>query len=208
MAGTKIKICGLGRMQDIEYANALMPDYTGFILAEGYRRSITIKDAGKLAERLDSRIKRVGVFVNQPEETVAEYANRGIIQCIQLHGDEDNSYIGRLRQRTGKGCVIIKAARIRDAGDIKRASAYKCDYLLLDAWSGVQAGGNGISFDWKLVKNINKPFFLAGGISAANAREAVEITKPYALDVSSSIETDGFKDFNKMKEFIDIVRSL
>ncbi|MCI9078115.1 MAG: phosphoribosylanthranilate isomerase [Lachnospiraceae bacterium] len=208
MAKTKIKICGLRRMQDIEYANMLMPDYIGFILAEGFARSITAEDAVEFSGKLDSRIKRVGVFVNQPEEMAAEYVKRGIVQYIQLHGSEDNTYICRLRQKAGKGCNIIKAAKIKDAGDIEEAMAYKCDYLLLDAGSGVQAGGNGITFDWKLVKNINKPFFLAGGICAGNAREAVEITRPYAVDASSSMETDGFKDFNKMKEFIDVVRSL
>lgn len=208
MPGIKIKICGLRRMQDIEYANMLMPDYTGFILAEGYRRSITMEDARKFAEMLDKGIIRTGVFLNQPEHLVAEYVNSGIIQCIQLHGDEDNVYIGRLQKHIGSRCNIIKAVRIRDESDILRALEYECDYLLLDAGSGVQAGGNGIAFDWKLVKGINKPFFLAGGISAENAKDAVEITRPYALDASSSMETDGYKDFNKMKKFVDTVRSL
>ena len=189
MPGIKVKICGLRRMQDIEYANILKPDYTGFILAEGYRRSITMEDARRFAERLDKGIIRTGVF-------------------LQLHGDEDNAYIERLRGHIGNGCNIIKAVRIRDERDILTALEYKCDYLLLDAGSGVQAGGNGVAFDWKLVKNINKPFFLAGGISADNAREAAEVTRPYALDASSSMETDGCKDFNKMKKFIDVVRSL
>lgn len=208
MPGIKVKICGLRRMQDIEYANMLMPDYIGFILAEGYKRSITMEDARKFAARLDGRIIRTGVFLNQPEHVPAEYVHSGIIQCVQLHGDEDNAYIGRLRQHIGNECVIIKAARIRDKGDILRALEYKSDYLLLDAGSGMQAGGNGVAFDWKLVKNINRPFFLAGGISADNARDAAEITRPYALDASSSIETDGYKDFNKMKKFIGTVRSL
>jgi len=208
MAGTKIKICGLRRSQDIEYANMLMPDYIGFILAEGFMRSITAEDAEEFAGKLDSRIKRVGVFAGQPEETVAEYVNSGIIQYVQLHGGEDNAYICRLRQLTRKGCNIIKAIRVKDAEDIEEALVYKSDYLLLDAYSGVQAGGNGITFDWTLVKNIDKPFFLAGGISAGNARKAVEIAKPYAVDASSSMETDGFKDFNKLKQFVDAVRSL
>ncbi len=208
MPAVKIKICGLRRMHDIEYANMLMPDYIGFILAEGFMRSITAEDAAEFAERLDSGIKRTGVFVNQPEEIVAGFVNNGIIQCVQLHGNEDNAYISRLRQITSNGCDIIKAARIRDCRDIATAAGYKCDYLLLDAGTGAQAGGNGMEFDWSLVKNINKPFFLAGGISASNARRAIEITHPYALDASSGMETDGYKDFGKMKEFIDTVRTL
>lgn len=208
MPAVKIKICGLRRMQDIEYANMLMPDYIGFILAEGFMRSITAEEAGKFAERLDSGIIRTGVFVNQPEEVVAWFVNNGIIQCVQLHGNEDNAYTSRLGQITSNRCNIIKAARIRNSRDIARAAGYKCDYLLLDAGTGEQAGGNGTEFDWNLVKDINKPFFLAGGIFAANARKAIEITHPYALDASSGMETGGYKDFGKMKEFIDTVRSL
>ena len=208
MPGTKIKICGLRRTKDIEYANMLMPDYTGFILAEGFKRSITRKQAESFAARLDSGIKRAGVFVNQLEDVVAGYVNSGIIQYVQLHGDEDNNYIGRLGKYIHREYSIIKAVKVRCAEDIRMAAGYNCDYLLLDAYSPQQAGGNGMVFDWTLVKNINKPFFLAGGISASNVKKAVELVKPYAVDASSSMETDGFKDFNKMKEFVDIIRKM
>ena len=208
MPGIKIKICGLRRIEDIEYANMLMPDYTGFSLAEGFRRSITRKQAENFAARLDSKIKRAGVFVNQPEHVVADYVNSGIIQYVQLHGDEDNNYIYKLGKCIHKEYKVIKTVKARCAKNIEMAAGYKCDYLLCDAYSPGQAGGSGVAFDWTLVKNINKPFFLAGGISASNVKEAVELVKPYAVDASSSMETDGFKDFNKMKEFVGVIRKM
>ncbi len=208
MPGTKIKICGLRRTKDIGYVNVLLPDYVGFILAGGFTRSIERKQAEEFAEKIDSRIKRVGVFVNQPASVVAEYINSGIIQYAQLHGDEDNLYIDKLMEYIKTGYGIIKAVRVRNANDVKMASGYNCNYLLLDAYSGTQAGGTGITFDWNLVKNIKKPFFLAGGISAGNVEAAIKTAAPYAVDASSSMETSGYKDFNKMKEFVDAVRRL
>ncbi len=208
MPGTKIKICGLRRTKDIGYVNVLLPDYVGFILAGGFTRSIERKQAEEFAEKIDSRIKRVGVFVNQPASVVAEYINSGIIQYAQLHGDEDNLYIDKLMEYIKTGYGIIKAVRVRNANDVKMASGYNCNYLLLDAYSGTQAGGTGITFDWNLVKNIKKPFFLAGGISAGNVEAAIKTAAPYAVDASSSMETTGYKDFNKMKEFVDAVRRL
>lgn len=208
MPGTKIKICGLRRTEDIGYVNVLLPDYVGFILAGGFTRSIERKQAEEFAENIDSRIKRVGVFVNQPASVVAEYINSGIIQYAQLHGDEDNLYIDKLMEYIKTGYGIIKAVRVRNANDVKMASGYNCNYLLLDAYSGTQAGGTGITFDWNLVKNIKKPFFLAGGISAGNVEAAIKTAAPYAVDASSSMEKSGYKDFDKMKEFVDAVRRL
>lgn len=135
MQCVKIKICGLRRMEDIEYANMLLPDYIGFILADGFARQITKKQAAEFAAALDSRVKRVGVFVNQPKETIAEYINDGIIQYAQLHGDEDNAYISSLKSCIKNEYGIIKAVKVRSAADIERAAEYKCDYLLLDAYS-------------------------------------------------------------------------
>lgn len=206
MQCVKIKICGLRRMEDIEYANMLLPDYIGFILADGFARQITKKQAAEFAAALDSRVKRVGVFVNQPKETIAEYINDGIIQYAQLHGDEDNAYISSLKSCIKNEYGIIKAVKVRSAADIERAAEYKCDYLLLDAYSEKCAGGNGITFDWTLIKNITKPFFLAGGISSFNVKNAINIVNPYAVDASSSMETEGYKDYNKMKAFVDAVR--
>lgn len=208
MPDTKIKICGLRRIEDIGYVNILLPDYVGFILADGFTRQIKRRQAEEFAKKLDNRIKRVGVFVNQPASVVAEYINSGIIQYVQLHGDEDNVYINKLMECIKTECGIIKAVRVREAADIKRAAEYNCSYLLLDAYSGRQAGGTGITFDWTLVKNIKKPFFLAGGISAGNVEEAVKTASPYAVDASSSMETEGYKDFNKMKEFTEAARRL
>ena len=204
--GIKIKICGLRRLKDIEYANILMPDYAGFILAEGFKRSITKEQAEEFASKLDGSIKRTGVFVNQPQDIVADYVNSGIIQYVQLHGDEDNNYIKTLARCIKKEYGIIKALRIKSKEDIKNAQVYNCDYLLFDTYTDGMAGGSGRAFDWTLVKNINKPFFLAGGLSASNVKEALKITMPYAVDASSSMETDGYKDFKKMEEFVKTVR--
>lgn len=201
----KIKICGIRRMEDVEYANKLLPDYIGFILADGFSRQITKKQATEFAQRLDKKIKRVGVFVNQPVETVAEYINDGIIQYAQLHGDEDNEYINMLKSCTNKECGIIKAIRVKNESDIKRVAEYSCDYLLLDAYSEKQAGGSGKTFDWTLIKDIKKPFFLAGGLSSSNVRNAIKMAKPFAVDASSSMEIDGYKDYDKMKAFINTV---
>lgn len=204
--GIKIKICGLRRLKDIEYINIVMPDYAGFILAEGFKRSITKEQAEKFVSKLDRRIKRTGVFVNQPGDIVADYVNSGIIQYVQLHGDEDNNYIQMLGKYIKKECAIIKAVRVKSKEDIENAQKYNCDYLLFDTYTDSGAGGSGMAFNWTLVKNIKQPFFLAGGLSASNVKEAVEITMPYAVDVSSSVETDGCKDLEKMQEFVKAVR--
>lgn len=202
----KIKICGLRRFKDIEYINIVKPDYAGFILAEGFKRSITKEQAAEFALKLDNRIKRTGVFVNQPLDIVADYVNSGIIQYVQLHGDEDNNYIKMLGKYIKREYRLIKAVRVKNKEDIENAQHYNCDYLLFDTYTDSMAGGSGMAFDWTLVKNINKPFFLAGGLSYSNVKEAVEIAMPYAVDASSSMETDGYKDFKKIEKFVKAVR--
>ncbi len=217
---TKIKICGLQRPEDVEYVNQWKPDYIGFILADGFRRRITPEQARILAEKLHPDILRVGVFVNQPVEFVSEMLDRGIIQIAQLHGDEDESFIHALRERCKQGASgenphlpgtrrveIIKAVKVRTAEDIESAKGYSSDYLLLDAWSAKGAGGNGETFDWSLIQNINKPYFLAGGLAPENVMEAVERLHPFGVDASSSLETDGFKDAEKIRRFIAVIRN-
>lgn len=207
---TKVKVCGLRRLEDADYVNRWKPDYIGFILADGFRRRISPEQAQQLAERLHPEIRRVGVFVNQSVAFVFEMLDRGIIQIAQLHGEEDAAFISALQERCGqKNCQaeIIKAVKVRTAEDIEYAKQYSCDYLLLDAWSVKGAGGNGETFDWSLIQDVGRPYFLAGGLGPENVKEAVGRFHPYAVDASSSLETDGYKDAEKIEKFITAVRN-
>lgn len=195
----KVKFCGLSRICDIEGANALKPEYIGFVFAPQSRRCILPEKALKLKSLLSPGIKAVGVFVNQQPEFAAELLNSNIIDIAQLHGNEEDDYIKQLRRLTHK--PIIQAFRIAGAEEVIKAQSSIADCILLDA-----GAGTGTSFDWKLVQNIKRPYFLAGGLNAQNALTALSILKPYALDVSSGIETNGLKDTRKMAEFIHAVR--
>lgn len=205
MSETKIKICGLTRMQDIEYVNEALPDYIGFVFAKS-RRQISPEAAAQLKSALDSRIKAVGVFVNESIELIVNISSHGIIDIIQLHGDENDEYIRVLRQKTS--VPIIKAIRVKDADSLKAAEQLSSDFLLLDAYSDKEFGGTGKTFDWEFTKSINKPFFLAGGISLENTKTAIENAEPYCLDVSSGVEIDGLKDRNKIIQLVNLVRSV
>ncbi len=193
----KIKICGLRRDTDIEYANILIPDYIGYVFAKKSRRYISPEQAAELTEMLDSRIIPVGVFVDSPVDDVINLAESGIIKIAQLHGSENEEYISQLRK---KNITVIKAFIVKSENDIELANNSTADYVLLDAGMG-----EGKAFDYRLLKNTARPYFLAGGLSPENADKAAMLN-PYAVDVSSGIETDGFKDFDKMKEFIDSIR--
>ena len=196
---TKIKLCGLFRPCDIGAANELKPDYIGFVFAPKSKRYVTPEKAMELKQMLLPEIQSVGVFVNEKPETVVKLLQDGTIDIAQLHGAEDEEYIIQLRQLTDK--PIIKAFRIETASDIEKALQSTADYLLLDS-----GAGTGTVFDWKLIQNIKRPYFLAGGLDADNAAEAVNTLRPYALDVSSGIETSGLKDKSKMAAFVSAVR--
>lgn len=198
---TKVKICGLKSEDDISYANELKPDYIGFVFLQGRKRYVSPSHAAHLRELLDPSIPAVGVFVNEPLEYVISLAESGTIQMIQLHGQEDKSYLQKLRESCS--LPVIKAFIIRTKEDMESALLYPSDYLLLD--NGL---GTGEAFDWSLIEKINRPFFLAGGLNPKNAASAIEQAHPYALDVSSGVETDGNKDYEKMKSFIHTVRTI
>ncbi len=198
---TRIKLCGMARMADIEAVNELLPEYIGFIFVPGRRRNIAPELAAELKRRLLPGIQAVGVFINEEPERVAQLLREGLIDIAQLHGTEDENYIRRLRILTKK--PLIKAFRIDTEEDIRRAEASTADYVLLD--SGI--GGTGKVFDWTLLQQMKRPYFLAGGLTVENVRPAVERLRPYAVDVSSGIETDGLKDQMKMREFVRQVRN-
>ena len=224
MCETGIKICGMRRKEDIEAANACRPDYIGFILSPGFRRSVTPEEAEQLARRLAPGILKVGVFVNESVEKVVEAA--GFLDRSQLHGSEDNAYIRDLRGRMAtsdpRGLLeatndprgrmtkpVIQAFRIRSADDLKRAMESEADYLLLD-----NGTGTGEAFDWSLIRDAEalkrgaaaKPWILAGGLGPDNVAEAVRRFRPYAVDLSSGAETDGWKDPEKMVRCVQAVR--
>ena len=196
---TKIKLCGMRRPADIEVVNELNPDYIGFIFASKSKRYVDPDTAKELKSLLSPSIKAVGVFVNEEIENVAKLLNENVIDMAQLHGDEDEAYIAELRKLSDK--PIIKALKITSEEDIKRADAISADFVLLDS-----GAGSGMVFNWGLIKGIKRPYFLAGGLNPENVEEAVNTLNPYAVDVSSGIETDGFKDRNKMTAFVSNVR--
>lgn len=196
---TKIKLCGLSRSCDIEAANELLPEYIGFVFAPQSKRYLTPEKAANLKRLLNPNIQTVGVFVNENPENIAYLLNNGTIDVAQLHGNEDETYINQLRQLTEQ--PIIKAFRIESANDMEAADRCTADYVLLDS-----GAGTGTVFDWKLIQSIKRPYFLAGGLGVDNVTKAVKLLHPFAVDVSSGIETNGVKDPTKMAEFIAAVR--
>lgn len=197
---TKIKLCGLSRPCDIEWANELRPDYIGFVFAEKSSRWVSPQRAAELKALLNPTIRAVGVFVREPVESAAALLQSGIIDIAQLHGGESEEYIAALRALTDK--PIFKAFSVVGPKDVQRANASSADLVLLDSGSG----GTGTVFDWRLLQGITRPYFLAGGLDAGNVGEAISRLRPYGVDVSSGIETDGRKDWNKMAEFTTNVR--
>ena len=202
----KVKICGIKNLQDVQAVNKHKPDFAGFVFYPLSKRYVSLIVARRLKAALNRHIKTVGVFVNAPVEEIAAAAEMGIIDLVQLHGDEGNAYIAELK----KICrlPIIKAVRVQDENDIKRADYYNCDYLLFDTYSQSAYGGTGRQFNTQLLKGvkIHKPYFIAGGLNAENVRHAIKGLKPFAADVSGGVETDGGKDAAKIKAFIKQVK--
>ena len=196
---TKIKLCGLSRIEDIEAANTLKPDFIGFVFAAKSKRRVSHLKAAELKSKLNPGTKAVGVFLDDYLDTVGALMNLGIVDMVQLHGSEDEEYIAKLRAITDK--PIIKAFIINNENDVRRAEESSADHILRDGGKG-----DGRAFNWKLLEEIKRPFFLAGGLNADNAEAAVADLHPFAVDVSTGIETDGVKDKEKMTAFVAAVR--
>lgn len=238
----RIKICGLQRPEDIRIVNEVLPEYAGFILAEGRKRTVTPEKMAELAAGLDRRILRVAVFLDQDPEWICSLAEQGLMDVIQLHGSESVDVIRMIRARTGK--KVIKALRVdipaktrttagsmaetagglaKTAGSLtketdgaagnaaaqrqsedlaRRAEICPADLILLDHG----AGGSGEAFDWLLAGRVRRDFMLAGGLTPENVREAIDMAKPVAVDVSSGVETDHVKDAVKVRLFVKAVR--
>ena len=201
---TKIKVCGLKRFEDIQSVNLAKPDFCGFIVEfPRSSRCVSRELLAELTAQLDPEITPVGVFVNPPVELPAELAASGAIRAIQLHGQEDEDYIRRLRKLIGGDIPVIQAFSVQTAEDLQRAAESSADYVLLDQGSG----GTGKTFDWSLAEGFARPFILAGGLTTDNLAEAIERLSPWAVDLSSSLEIGGFKDRDKIIEAVNIVRS-
>ena len=209
----KLKICGMRRAEDIEMANSYKPDYIGFVFAESPRK-VSYEQAKELSDLLSEDIVPVGVFVNEHMKLIVDLFKDGIIEMAQLHGDEDEKYIRNLKDKsieeTGKQIPVINAIEIKEGADYDdellkwRDSA--SDYFILDSGKG-----SGKTFDWSLIDKESEFFknsiFLAGGLNSENLALAIGEFNPFAVDLSSSVETDGFKDEKKIKKIIEIMEN-
>lgn len=199
---TRIKLCGLSRPQDVEAANRLCPQYIGFVFAPKSKRYVSPQRARELKRLLTPGIQAVGVFVNEAPEHIAQLLAKGIIDAAQLHGGESPEYVASLRQLTQ--APLFQAFSIAGPEDIQAAQESKADWVLLDSGPG----GTGSAFDWALLEEIRRPYFLAGGLTPQNVAQAVASLHPYGVDVSSGIETLEKKDSEKMTAFVHAVRSI
>ena len=196
----KIKICGIKRLEDVEMVNRYKPDYIGFVFADS-KRKVSHDLAKELRNNLDSDIIPVGVFVDSPQDEILKLFDDGIIEIAQLHGSESEQYILDLKKKTNGELKIINAIEMTQEIDLLEYNDSNSDYLLLDSGKG-----SGKTFDWSLIrKDIKKEFFLAGGLNSENVTQAINEFNPYAIDLSSSLETDGFKDENKIKEIMEVI---
>lgn len=197
----KIKICGIRRLEDIEMVNRYKPDYIGFVFADS-KRKVSHDFAKILKDNLDSDIVSVGVFVDSDEEEILELFDAGVIEIAQLHGSESEQYILDLKEKTNNELKIINAIEMTNEIDLLDYNDSNSDYLLLDSGKG-----SGKTFDWSLIrKDLEKEFFLAGGLNSENVIKAIDQFNPYAVDLSSSLETNGFKDENKVKRIMEVIR--
>lgn len=194
----KLKICGIRRPEDIEILNRHTPDYIGFVFAES-KRKVDFETARKLRSLMTVDIPVVGVFVNAEIGDILNLYGEKIIDIAQLHGDEGNDYINQLKKEA-PDLELIKAVEINEDSDLDYYENLDVEYLLLDSGKG-----SGKTFNWDLInKNIDKDFFLAGGLNSDNINLAIEEFHPYAIDLSSGVETEGFKDEIKIKEVMEL----
>ena len=196
----KIKICGLKRLEDIKIVNKYKPDFVGFVFADS-KRKVTPDLARQTKQNLDDSIQSVGVFVDAAIDEILEIHKLGIIDMAQLHGSESEDYIEKLKKKSNNQLKIINAIQMDDEKDLLEYDNSIADYLLLDSGKG-----SGKTFDWRLIrKDLKKEFFLAGGLNYQNISQAINEFDPYAIDLSSSVETNGYKDELKIKEVMEAI---
>ena len=194
----KIKICGLKRLEDVEIVNKYKPDFVGFVFADS-KRKVTPDLARQMKQNLDDSIQSVGVFVDAAIDEILEIHKRGIIDMAQLHGSESDEYIEELKKKSNCQLKIINAIEMDDEKDLLEYDNSTADYLLFDSGKG-----SGKTFDWRLIRqDLKKEFFLAGGLNYQNISQAINEFDPYAIDLSSSVETNGYKDELKIKKVME-----
>ena len=210
----KIKMCGISKVETIPAIIDAKPDYMGLVFAPS-KRQVTVEQAKTLVEELHKQyavrynsetIKTVGVFVNETVENLLKIAEEVKLDVIQLHGDEDESFIQILKEQSN--VEVWKAVQVRSAADAEKWIDSSADMLLLDAYHKDERGGTGEVFDWSSLDEFERPFMLAGGIDSTNVARAIRTVRPYGIDISSGIETNGVKDDEKMKAFTNIVRTI
>jgi phosphoribosylanthranilate isomerase len=200
----KIKICGITNVEDALFAHSLGVDMLGFVFAKS-KRKLTPEAASKIIGEVPHSTVIVGVFVNEKEERVREVLELCGLDVLQFHGNEPPSYILKFRERT------IKSFRIKDKNSLKDIPKYKADIYLLDTYSPKEYGGTGEVFNWDLAVEAKKfgPIMLAGGLNPDNVEEAVKKVRPFAVDVSSGVESrPRKKDKKKLEEFVRRVRGM
>lgn len=198
----RIKICGMRTGADIDAVNAVRPDFAGFIFDPTRRRYIDPEKARELMDHLDPFTEPVGVFVNAKEEDIDSVIEKARLRTVQLHGQESNAYMDALRKRHPY-IKIIKAYEIRTKENLEEAEKSHADLVLLDHGKG----GTGEAFDWSLLQDAARPFILAGGLTPDNVAEAIRAIHPAGIDASSSLETDGHKDPEKIRRFVEAARA-
>ena len=217
----KVKMCGISKVETIPAVVEAKPDYMGLVFASS-KRQVTVDQAKTLVEELhkqytkrynngaeqsnDDEIKTVGVFVNETLDNLVSIATEANLDVVQLHGDEDEAFIQSLKGRTN--VEIWKAVQIRSSTDAEAWIDSSADMLLFDAYHKDERGGTGEVFDWSCLDEFERPFMLAGGIDSTNVARAIRTVRPYGIDISSGIETDGVKDDEKIKAFTNIVRTI
>jgi phosphoribosylanthranilate isomerase len=204
---TKVKICGVTRLSDAELAASLGAWAIGVLFHRESPRFCEAEAAAEIGVALKRRLEVVGVFVNAPLDELVGLAESSSLTMVQLHGDEGPSYCQEAGRRTG--LKVIKAARVRDAASVRALSAYGTDYHMLDAYVPGRSGGTGERFDWSLAAEHRAPppLILSGGIRPENVSEAIETARPFAVDVSSGVESSpGRKDGDKLARLFEAVR--
>ncbi len=223
----KVKMCGISKVETIPAVVDAKPDYMGLVFAPS-KRQVTVDQAKTLVEELHKQyanrynrdaeqysnqtlihqefIKTVGIFVNEMLDNLVTIATEVNLDAVQLHGDEDEAFIQSLKERTN--VEVWKAVQIRSAADAEVWIDSSADMLLFDAYHKDERGGTGEVFDWSCLDDFERPFMLAGGIDSTNVARAIRTVRPYGIDISSGIETEGVKNDEKIKAFTNIVRTI
>lgn len=199
MFGTELKICGLSRLEDIIAVNRHGADYAGFVFFQKSKRYVDPYKANELIELLRTDIKPVGVFMDEPIDNVVRIARISGVEMVQLHGHESEEYVEYIKRTLDR--PVIKAYKAGEKGALESAANSSADYVMIDS-----GAGSGQKFDWSILKNFKRDYFLAGGLDPESVGEAIRLLEPFAVDVSSGVETDGIKDEKKIAEFIKAVK--